>query len=198
MTKYVVNSGNMKNYPEKTKKFFAEVVRDLGVNPKILLCFFANVREDWEERFDEDSKILKDFFQSDINPTFSLAMPDSFKNQVQESDAVYIHGGDDHLLQYWLKQFDAPNIWEGKVVATNSASSHALAKHFWTCDWRKCMDGLGILSIKFLAHFKSDFGATDPRGPIDWDAAYKELEAYGDKNLPIYALEEGDYEVFEG
>jgi hypothetical protein len=96
-----------------------------------------------------------------------------------------------------LKQFNIPVVWDGKVVATNSASSDALSKHFWTCDWRKNMDGLDILPIKFLPHFNSDYGNNDPLGPIDWAKSYKELESYGDKNLPIYALEEGDFVVIE-
>ena len=122
---------------------------------------------------------------SDIEPVFEMAMPDKFEEQLQQNDAIYIHGGDDHLMQYWLKQFDIPKIWDGKVVATNSASSHALSKHFWTCDWRQLMDGLGILPIKFLAHYKSEYGEDDPRGPIDWGTALKELESYGDTSLPI-------------
>lgn len=197
MTKYVVNSGNVKGDSEKAKKFFAEIVKDLDLYPKILLCFFATSREVWEEKFAEDLKILPEFFENGIIPSFELAFPETFEKQINESDAVYIHGGDDHLVQYWLKQFDAPKIWEGKVVATSSASSHAISKEFWTCDWRKCMNGLGILPIKFLAHFKSEYGANDPRGPIDWDKAYQELKNYGDRNLPIYALEEGNYKIFE-
>lgn len=50
---------------------------------------------------------------------------------------------------------------------------------------------LGVLPIKFLAHFKSHYGDIDSRGPIDWDKAYRDLENYGDKSLPIFALEEG-------
>jgi hypothetical protein len=100
-------------------------------------------------------------------------------------------------VQYWLGKFDLPKIWDGKVIATSSASSHALSKQYWTCDWRKCNEGLGILPIKFLAHFKSEYGTSDPRGPIDWDKARKELEEFGDKSLQIYALEEGDFEIFE-
>ena len=59
------------------------------------------------------------------------------------------------------------------------------------------MEGLGIFPIKFLAHFKSKYGEDDPRGPIDWDKAYAELKEYGEKDLPIYALEEGDWKYFE-
>jgi len=57
------------------------------------------------------------------------------------------------------------------------------------------MDGFGILPIKFLPHFKSSFGHDDPRGPIDWDKAYEELKNYKE-DLPIYALEEGEFKVF--
>jgi hypothetical protein len=101
------------------------------------------------------------------------------------------------LLKYWLNQYDLPELWKGKVVATNSAGSDALTKHFWTCDWRQCMDGLGILPIKFIPHFKSGYGNDDPRGPVDWKKAYGELVDYGDKFIPIHALEEGDFIIIE-
>lgn len=94
-----------------------------------------------------------------------------------------------------LRQFDIPRIWDGKVVATNSASSHALAKHFWSCDSRRLSDGLGILPIKFLSHYQSEYGSDDPRGPIDWERALEILKNYGDTSLPVHALKEGDFVV---
>lgn len=195
MTKYVLNSGGLRNEPKLAKDFFVEVLKNLGSTPKLLICNFAKLREDWEEKFAEDQKM--DCLPGDVSPEFQLAFPDTFEEQIKNNDAIYIHGGDDHLVQYWLKQFDLPKIWDGKVVATNSASSHALAMHFWTCDWRKTMDGLGILPIKFLAHYESDYGTDDPRGPIDWATAYTELEAYKDTLLPVHALREGEYIVIE-
>lgn len=197
MTKYFLNSGGIKNIPDKGKAFFSDVLNGFGKNPRILICCFAQPREDWQEKFDQDRAYFKEHFAGEIEPILTLAFPDKFEQQIKENDAIYLHGGDDHLIQYWLKKFDIPRIWDGKVVATNSASSHALSKYFWTCDWRECMDGLGIIPIKFLAHFKSAHGETDPRGPIDWDSAYQELEKYKDPNLPIYALKEGEYQVFE-
>jgi len=59
------------------------------------------------------------------------------------------------------------------------------------------MLGLGILPIRFIAHFNSNYGTSDPRGPIDWNEAYAQLEKYGDITLPIIALEEGEFVVFE-
>lgn len=99
-------------------------------------------------------------------------------------------------MQYWMRQFDIPNLFTDKVVATSSASSNMLVKHYWSSDWRACGDGLGVLPIKFIPHYDSAFGADDPRGPINWQKAQSELAEYGDKTLPIYALKEGEYEVF--
>ncbi len=196
MTKYVLNSGGVGRHPKLARKFFGEVFKDLGPSPKLLICCFAQPREDWESKFKIDNDRQELFPESQV-PQLELAFPETLAEQVKACDAIYIHGGDDHLMQYWLKKFDIPNLWEGKVVATNSASSNALAKSFWTCDWRMNMDGLGILPIKFISHYQSDYGIDDPRGAIDWDEAKQSQIVYGDTSLPIYSLKEGEYVVIE-
>lgn len=150
-------------------------------------------REDWEQKFKDDHGY--DF--AGAKPILELAFPDTFAKQVATVDALYLHGGDDHLIQYWLRKFDIPKIWDGKVVATNSASSNALSTQFWTCDWRLPMDGLGVLPVKFLPHYQSEYGKDDPRGAVDWEAGLRALEAYGDTSLPIHALKEGEFVVIE-
>ncbi len=197
MTKYVLNSGGYRDKTELAKKFFAEMVKGLGNNPRILVCAFAQPREDWETQFAEDQTGRFKFFPEGVKPSLELAMPATFAEQIKNSDVIYIHGGDDHLLMYWLRQFDLPRIWDGKVVAASSASSNAVSKHFWTCDWRQCMDGLGLLPIKFLPHYESSYGENDPRGPVDWHGGYSDVQVYGDQTLPIYALKEGEYVVIE-
>ncbi len=196
-TKYVLNSGGLRNNAKSAKKFFTEIFKNLGAKPRLLICLFAQPREYWEIKFAEDKKYIPKFVPSKISPVFELAFPSTFEKQIKSTDAVYIHGGDDYLIQYWLRKFNLQKIWKGKVVATNSASSHAISKHFWTCDWRQCMDGLGVLPIKFIAHYNSSWGEDDPRGPINWQAAYKELKDYGNPKLPIHALKEGLYITIE-
>lgn len=198
MTKYVLNSGNIKSYPDKQKKFFAEFVKGLGSKPKILIVLFSRPREIWEETYQGYETTMNDSAPDGVKAEFEMAVPDKFKQQVKTCDVVYILGGDDVLLRSWLEKYDLPKLWEGKVIATSSAGSDILVKHFWTCDWRKNMDGLGIIPIKFIPHYNSDYGSDVPyRGPIDWGQAREELAEYGDKSLPIYAIEEGDFEVFE-
>ena len=197
MTKYVLNSGGIKNAPSLKREFHRELVKDLDENPKFLLCNFAQGREYWEVTFQSYSGAISEDLPYTLIPSFALAMPDTFITQCSEADIIYFHGGDDHLIQYWMRQFDLMELFKDKVVATNSASSNLLVTHYWTCDWRQCGDGLGILPIKLIPHYNSAFGGDDPRGSIDWEQAKRELEEYGDKSLPVYALEEGEYKVFE-
>ena len=197
MTKYILNSGGIKHQPELKKQFHQEIIRGLGNSPKFLICIFAQPREDWELKFLGYSDSITEDVSDGVTPSFELAMPASFVKQCQEADVIYFNGGDDHLLQYWMKQFNLPELFKDKVVATNSASSDMLATYYWTCDWGQCGDGLGILPIKFIPHYESDFGNGDLRGPIDWQKAYDELAAYGDTALPIHALKEGEYIVME-
>ncbi len=194
MTKYILNSGGLKNNSDKAVLFFNEILKDLGDVPKILFCLFAQPREDWENKFEEYKKDFSE--KANVEPIVELAYPDKFIEQMKNNDAIILFGGDDHLIQYWLKQFDLPKIWKDKAVAGSSAGSDVLVKHFWTCDWRQCMDGLGILPIKFIPHYESDYGKNDPRGSIDWKKAHDELAEYGDKSLPIHALEEGEFIIF--
>lgn len=197
MTKYILHAGGITNSKDNGAAFFGEVIKGLGDNPKILFCFFAQPRERWDEKFNGYSQGFIKRVNKNIKPSFDLAMPDTFESQIKECGAIMIQGGDDYLLRYWLNQFDIPKIWEGKVVSGSSAGSDSLSAHFWTGDWRECMDGLGIVPVKFIPHFKSEYGSDDPRGPINWDRAYKELENYGNKSLPIHALKEGEFIVFE-
>jgi hypothetical protein len=197
MTKYVLNSGGIGRQSALKKQFHQELVKGLGGNPKFLLCNFAQGREYWEVKFSGYCNSIAEDMPEDIKPTFELAMPATFVEQCKRADVIYFHGGDDHLLQFWMKQYNLDELFKDKVVATNSASSDMLATHHWTCDWRACADGLGILPIKFIPHYQADFGDVDPRGPIDWQKAYDDLVAYGDKSLPIHALREGEFIVME-
>lgn len=197
MTKYVIQSGGIRNQPELKRQFHQELVKELGDTPEFLLCNFAQPREYWEQKFPAYAGSITGDMSVGVVPSFALAMPDEFAEQCQAADVIYCHGGDDYLVQYWMRKFDIPKLFETKVVATNSASSNMLASSYWTCDWRACGNGLGILPIKFIPHFESAFGADDPRGPIDWQGAKDQLAAYGDTTLPLYALKEGEYIVYK-
>lgn len=187
-----MNSGNIRSSEDNGRSFFRDLVKDKGSSPKVLMCLFAQSREGWESRYTEYVEWLRQHLDG-IDFSAELAFPDTFESQCEWADAIYCHGGDDYLCQFWFKQFDLKKLWDGKTVGTNSASSDAVSSSFWTCDWRQCMNGLGLAEVKFIPHYKSEWGTDDPRGPIDWQTAYDELERFGESNLPIHALKEGEY-----
>jgi hypothetical protein len=45
MTKYILNSGRATSSTDRGRKFFDEVFKGLGRNPKLLVCYFAKARE---------------------------------------------------------------------------------------------------------------------------------------------------------
>ncbi len=206
MTKYILQSGNVKDFPEKMKKYNKEVFRDFlsgGKNEKtqdesvkVLFNFFSQKREDWEMKYENYDKRLRE--DVDLKLETKMAMPDKFTEQCQWADVIIFAGGDDDLLRCRMSKFDVPGIWEGKIIVGSSAGSDYLVDSFWPYDWREVLDGTGLIPIKFIPHYKAlDCAENDSRGDVDWEKAYKELKEYGDKNLPIYALEEGDFVVFE-
>lgn len=196
MIKYILGGGNQGQHLEKEKAFHAEMVKGLENSPIILVCYFAQPRETWEKRFQFYQERSREVYPQAISPNLSLAMPDMFEKQLLGADVLYITGGDDILLLQYLKQFDLQRLCKGKVVVGSSAGGNALATSFWTCDWRMCKNGLGLLPIKFISHYESTYGNDDVRGPIHWQSAYNELEQYGEA-LPIYMLQEGDFTVIE-
>lgn len=197
MTKYVLQSGGIGRQPALKKQFHQELIKGLGNEPKFLLCNFAQPREDWENKFPGYCNAIATDMPDGIKPTFELAMPHIFVAQCKQADVIYFHGGDNDLVQYWMRKFDLPTIFKDKVVVTNSASSMMLVEGYYTCDWRSCRKGFGVLPIKFIAHYQSAAGDDPIRGSIDWQKAYDELAAYGDTSLPIHALKEGEFIVVE-
>src|SRR3989344_4530106 len=100
MARYILNSGGVRNDPDLARKFFGEVVKGLGKGPRLLVCCFAQPREDWEKKFSEDKEILPALFPKGVQPELDLAFPATFEAQIDRNDAIYIHGGDDHLTRY--------------------------------------------------------------------------------------------------
>ena len=196
-TKYILQSGGVRNYPDKKKLWHAEIIKTAPNNPNVLVCLFTVPRELWEEKYPSYCASFLEDMPADVKPEFRMTSPDTFVDDCAWADIVYCLGGDDALAKYWFGRFDLPKVWQGKIVSANSASSDALVTHYFTCDWRDCNDGLGILPIKFLPHFKSSYGADDPRGPVDWEKGFSDLKAYGNTELPVHALEEGDFIVVE-
>lgn len=197
MTKYILAGGADRKYAVYGEKLAAEV-SPARSEPLVLLgCFFAVPREEWEAKFAD----RKQWYTGVFGPKTKaiLAFPDTFTKQVKNADIIYLHGGDDVLLSHYLNTFDnLAALWAGKTVIGSSAGADYLAESFWTGDWREVRQGSGLSGLNILAHYESEeYGQEDPRGPIDWSAAERELRQAIGPDKTVVLLREGDIRVVE-
>jgi peptidase E len=190
MTKFILLGGYLAKAQDGGKSFAEELVKDHGDVPKVLMCLFARPRETWADAYAKECVAINSYISNKV-AEFQLAEPETFVDQVRWADAIYLRGGItsaliDTLKQHmeWLDEFD------GKTVAGSSAGADALATHHYNLDLQECGSGLGVLPVKVIPHWRSNYGD----GTIDWDAAYAILNAYG-KDLPILTLAEGEFVV---
>ena len=190
MTKYILVGGYIQNAEDKGKAFCEELVKDIRVyRPvKILDCMFARPMDSWQEKLVEDQVMFSGFI---TNFELILADPDKFEEQVKESDAILLRGGETDVLldilrriPNWTKELD------NKTIAGTSAGAMALVMYSHALEKNELIQGLGILNIKMIAHWKSKIY------DVDWDKAHEELKKYKE-DLPIYALKEGEFVVIE-
>lgn len=192
MTKYILVGGFVHKAPDEGKAFCEELVKGIDKKPvKILDCMFARKKEEWQEGMDSDNvfflKFIKDF-------ELELADPDKFTEQVKNSDVVYLKGGYTSLLVEALSKNESwINELGGKVLVGTSAGADAIAKYYTVLKTHRTGDGLGLLPIKFIPHWNSDYSDEEVKD-IDWSLELKKLKGYKEE-LPIYTLGEGEFIV---
>ena len=174
------------------KAFCEELVKGFPEPVKILECIFAMPPERWEEKLASD----KAFFAKNLSATkyeLQLADPSTFTQQVQWANVVYLRGGETARLMSALAQTKGwSDHLNGKTVAGSSAGADALSKYYYCLDHLKLGEGLGLVSVKVLVHYQSNYNAPH----INWDKAYAELQSYQEK-LPVVTLHEGEFKVIE-
>jgi len=194
MTKYILIGGYIHKAADGGKAFFKELVKGFGNDKPVVIlnCLFARSRDSWENKLQEN----KEFFSRYIdNFEIVLADPEKFTEQVKSSDVIFLQGGFTGPLidglskdRGWIKCLD------GKTVAGSSAGGDAIAKYYSVLKTSRVGDGLGLLPIKFIPHWKSDYSDDEVRD-IDWEAELEKMKGYKE-DLPIYTLTEGEFKAF--
>lgn len=189
MTKYVLVGGYSNKSADDGGAFVREVVAGFDQPVRILECLFARPVDEWEAAFQKDKFLFASKLQEKV--LLELADPARFVEQARNADVIYFRGGRTKALIEGLKQSEG---WEkeltGKTVVGSSAGVNFLARYYYSLDNLEICEGLGILPIKALVHYKSDYNAPN----IDWDKVHQELQEFGE-DLPLLAIPEGKFEV---
>ena len=194
MIKYILVGGYVHKAKDEGKAFCEELINGINKKPvKILDCMFARKKEDWQDSIDRDriffSKFIKDF-------ELELADPNNFTEQVKNSDVIYLRGGcTSPLMETLSKDISWVKELDGKVLAGTSAGADAIAKYYTVLKTHRVGDGLGLLPIKFIPHWKSDYSDEEVRD-IDWDSELEKLKNYKE-DLTVYTLTEGEFKIFK-
>ncbi len=192
MTNYILAGGK-----DRGTSNYASDLSKVVETPKYLLsCFFAQPRENWEDKFASFEDFFRNVFGADCE--IELAFPDDFRQQVKKSEVIYLHGGDDTLITYYLDVFkDISTMFEGKTVIGSSAGANYLSSKYWTCDWREVREGSGLVPLNIITHYGSHYGSDDPRGAVDWVGASQELLKATQPDHVVTTLPEGKFVFYQ-
>ena len=189
-TKFVLVGGFVWKGTNDGKDFCDEIVKDFDEPIKVVCAQFAQPKERWDKMFGDD----KEFISKNLSGKkheIEIADPDKFIDQIKSSHIIYLKGGDPEKLTQLLQQTgNWTDQLKGKTLAGTSAGADIIAKYYYSLDDLKIKEGLGLLPIKVIVHYRSDYNAPN----IDWDKAYKELKEYKE-DLPVVTLAEGEFKV---
>ena len=158
MTKYILHGGASKKDTDDNKKFFRAITTNLPNSATILVVCYMMEGKNWDEVLEADKKT---FSRIAPNKNLNLVLADkqtsAFLNQIKNADAIYMHGGNTHILKEYLDKIpDLENIWKDKVVVGTSAGALVLAKYWYENDDNTYNIGLGIMPFKLFCHYSDE------------------------------------------
>lgn len=157
-TKFMLHGGfTPGNLEENNSDFYKEILKDTPENTKILIVPFAKDIE----RIPITTERVKGEFNENKQQEkleFEVANEESFIEQVKSADIIYFQGGTSLKLLEALKKFPTlKDLLKGKIVAGESAGANVFGKFFFSPSANGVFEGLGILPIKIIPHYKEDY-----------------------------------------
>lgn len=152
-TTYILHGGFNKDAGiQKDDLFFKEILNYAPKETKILLVYFAENAERVEKRKADDLEQFNNN-KDDKTISFDTAKEETFLQQAQASDVIYLHGGHSAKLLEALKKFNnLKNIFAGKIVAGDSAGANVLTAVFYS-NKIGISEGFGLIPIKIITHY---------------------------------------------
>ena len=158
MTTFVLHGGMSNRDTVNNELFYGQftalVHKD---NVKILLCYWARAKEEWNEKFErEKSRILKV-----SNKKISVDMvdsPEGLFTKLKNADVLSVSGGEEkNLRPYMSKLNKLKEALEGKVYIGSSMGAFLAAQHYVLSmssqDTNTVYDGLGLVPYNILCHW---------------------------------------------
>ncbi len=157
-TKFILNGGfNPDNQVKDNSDFYKEILRDTSQKVSILIVPFA---KEAEKVIPAVRRVSDSFNQSKRQKeiSFITASEVTFVEDIKLSDIIYFQGGKTLKLMSVLKKYNKlENLFSGKIVAGESAGASVFGKFFYSASADSVFEGLGILPIKVIPHYKEEY-----------------------------------------
>lgn len=152
-TKIILHGGYAGHQNIKNDAFFKEILSGTSESPNVLMVFFAK-EEDRVPKNREETIAQFERNKGDKFIKYNTANKNSFPEQIQRADVIYLHGGNTLKLIETLKQFgDIKRLFTGKIVAGESAGAYALSSYFYSIREEGVFEGLGFIPIETICHY---------------------------------------------
>jgi peptidase E len=181
-TKFILHGGfNPGQTNEDSTAFYKEILKDAPEGASILLVPFA---KDADRIPSATQKVTAELNSNKWQKNIKIEVADEgdFIQQLKSANVVYFHGGASIKLLEALKRYRGlKESLEGKIIAGESAGANVWSKFFYSPKADTVSEGLGILPIKIIPHYKKEYeGKLDKVGP----------------DLELLLLPEYEYKVF--
>ena len=153
ITKYILSGGYAGRPNKYNDKFFLEILKTKKKKLHILLVYFAKTVDEYKGMTKED------YFQFNKNKgdkelSFKIATEEEFFKQAKWTDIIYLHGGKTlKLLAALKKNRNLSELFNGKIIAGESAGAYVLSSCFYSKSEGGCFNGLGFVPVKTICHY---------------------------------------------
>ncbi len=152
-TKFILQGGFAREINAQNDQFYQEILKDLPSAIRVLLVYFAKDEHEYEGL---KARQIEQFERNAGNRSFiyEIAQKENLEEQIKKSHVIYIQGGKTLKLLEVLK--GCPNLghlFEGKVVAGDSAGAYVLSTYFYSKSEGGVFEGLGFVPAKTICHY---------------------------------------------
>ena len=189
MTKFVLEGGHSAEHSEYDPALFVEMTREFDSPVRIAECLFSRPEGEQEKAFAN----RREFYAKYIHTPFEvrLAMKDNFLEVLAWANTMYFRGGTTNLLTSAMREFpEWHTMLDGKVIVGSSAGANMLSRYYNGLDEPGVRDGLGILPLKVMVHYRSNYVPG-----FDWEKAEQDMLNTAPE-LPLIRLRESEFHLW--
>lgn len=180
----MLHGGNTERVTEKNAAFYHAIVEKVDSDTVRVLCvYFARPEHRWQDSYAEDQAQFA-AVQTSKQIVTTLAAYDSFEQDMERADVIFINGGRKGYLKEALLQVGVERLrqlLDGKLIVGASAGANMLSRYYYSSVIDGIREGIGLIDAKVFTHYAPEKSAR-----------LNALKAHGE-DVPVVAVAEEEY-----